>query len=201
MTDGTERALRERWKSWRSGLLRRLSREVPPSVPYAPTTFVGYDRVACKCGPAADLEPGYHTDHGGLHCRVCSKAAPGAVQIAWHYLERVEHPLEPTPWYGLTRCPFCGEPGRVLHPNCNDYSCLSCGERIDRQLLKSRQIQARDKSYGADASARAKMWRQRLGDVAGPPPTPADAGACVAALDRAAETLTKAGLAPDGVLK
>lgn len=183
-------------ETWRSDLLRRLSREVAPSVPYAPTTFAGFDRVACRCGPASDLEPGYDTEHGGLHCCVCDKPAPGAVQLAWHHAHAAEHPYDANGWHGLGECHFCREPARVLHPSRNEYGCLSCGERIDRQLMKVREIQAKTKADEAAEKALAVMWRQRLCDMSAPSPAPQHAGRFAAAIDKAAAVLAEAAVQP-----
>lgn len=189
-------AFRAKWKSHRADLLRRLSREVAPDVPFAPTTFAGHDRAACKCGPAAEFKDAMQSVHGGLECGVCQKPAPGAAQLAW--LHGIQEFVEPGTWRGLRNCYACDEPAAVTHPCENVIGCLSCGERIARELLLARRAESDRRAEEAARRLAASMWRQRLCDMAAPSQSPKHAGRYAAAIDKAAEALAEGAVQPKG---
>lgn len=196
MTDQEAEAFRAKWKAHRADLLRRLSREVPPSVPFAPSTFAGHDRAACKCGPAAEYSYAMQSDHGGLECGVCQRPAPGAAQLAWLH-DTIEFD-EPGQWRGLRNCHVCDEPAAMLHACANVIGCLSCGERIARELLLARRAESDRRAEEAARRLAASMWRQRLCDMAAPSQSPKHAGRYAAAIDKAAEALAEGAVQPKG---
>jgi hypothetical protein len=179
--------------AWRGALLYKLSREVAPSVPFGPRTHEGFDRAACRCGPASSLSM---SPDGLLVCGVCDKLAPGSTQLAYEYFAVARRPYEPAPWHGLRPCHLCHEPARYTLATSDEYVCLSCGERTERQLVRAHEVRSQTAADEAAKVARERAWRAVLVDLAAPPTPPATAGGCLAGIDGAAALLARAGVDP-----